>query len=173
MTFTFSESLPADYCGKALLISGQDSLQFAGIEYLVVQDEDDTKAFEIKYEYHCSPFKQAEIVEDLILVGHEQHFYLYDLVSQRNTLVLQMDGYFGHFYILGDYIYVADSGTLFCLDKSGNTLWRNTNLGVDGVIVKKFADNKVYGSGEWDPPDDWVEFILDLKTGEKVKENVG
>lgn len=172
MPFTFSSTLPKDFREIPKIISGQQSIQYAGSAYLLAEDGDKAELFQIKYKCHCSPFKEATISENILIVGHEEHFYLYNLASQQNMLTLQMDGYFGHFYLQDDYIYVADSGTLFCLDKKGKTIWRNTNLGIDGVIIIEFTDNEIYGSGEWDPPGGWVDFILDLRTGRKV-ENVG
>lgn len=171
MTFTFYESLPANYRGTASIISGQGSLQFAGTEYLLVREADTVDAFEIKYEYHCNPFKQAAIVDNLLLVGHEGQFYLYDLTAQQHISTLNMRGYFGHFYIYQDHFYLADSSGLLCLNKNGHVLWRTSGLGIDGVIVQEFTDEKIFGSGECDPPGGWQDFILDLKTGKVIKEN--
>lgn len=95
MTLTFSEIIPAHIRPTASLISGQDSKALPKSVYLLAEDDyQQISAFEIRYEYHCSPFQQAEIVGDLLLVGHEEHFYLYDLVACQNVLALKMDGYF-------------------------------------------------------------------------------
>jgi outer membrane protein assembly factor BamB len=173
MPFTFSSTLPKNYREIAKVISGEQSTRYAGSEYLLVEDDKKSEVFQIKYEYYCGPFKEAAKSGNLLIVGHSGHFYLYDLTSHQNILALQMDGYFGHFYLKGEHIYVADSGTLFCIDRKGTTIWRNTNLGVDGVIIEKFTENLVFGSGEWDPPGGWVDFVLELKTGQKVKRNIG
>jgi hypothetical protein len=170
MRFSFSSGLPTNFSSVPLVISGHSSFEFDNSEYLVVEDANDVTVFEIKYKYHCSPFKQAALINQLLLAGHECHFYLYDLLTNKNVLTLEMSGYFGHFYFYKDLIYVADANSLTCLNKEGNVFWKNSGLGIDGVIVQKFDDDKIYGSGEFDPPGGWSDFVLDLKTGKKVKE---
>ena len=173
MTITFSSSLPVGSYDTVEVISGKESLNFAGSEYVVIQDEEISKAYQIRYQYHCSPFKKAVIYGDLLLIGHEGHFYLYDLKSRQNVLTLELSGYFSDLCIHNDLFYVADAGTLFCLNPKGGAIWRHTNLGIDGVNIEKFTENEVYGSGEWDPPGGWVDFVLDIKTGDKIKKDVG
>ncbi|MEO6721779.1 MAG: hypothetical protein ABIN67_15640 [Ferruginibacter sp.] len=76
-----------------------------------------------------------------------------------------MEGYFGRLYLNKKYFYVADACGLYCIDKSGTILWKNNNLAIDGVIINDFAKDKIFGSGEWDPPGGWREFILDEQIG--------
>ena len=59
------------------------------------------------------------------------------------------------------------TGNLFCVDGYGKVICRTPNLGIDGVIIERFTEEKLYGSGEWDPPGGWRDFVLDLKTGKK------
>ncbi len=167
MTFTFYPDIVPD-AGEAEIISGEVPFHFSNSEYLVVRNGDESRVFKIIYEYRCSPFKEATIHADLLLVGHQEHFYLYDLKSKQSLLVLKMNGYFGHLYIEGNYFFIADSAGLFCIDKSGKILWHNNNLGIDGVIIEKFSENKIYGSGEWDPPGGWEDFVLDKRTGKST-----
>jgi hypothetical protein len=171
MNFTFSPHIPADYLGMPELISGQNPIVYNWDEYLLVEDKrKNVTIYRINYETHCGPFKQAAIDGNLLLVGHEEHFYLYDLVSKQNIVALSMSGYFSNFYIQNEYFYVSDAGSLFCLNKKGNVIWKNANLGIDGVIVEKFTEEEIHGSGEWDPPGGWVDFKLDLRTGKKIGE---
>jgi hypothetical protein len=170
MTFTFSSILPTHSFKEVKFISGKASYDYGFSEYLLVQEEMNTTAYEIRYQYHCSPFKQATIEDELLLVGHEGHFYLYDLTSDKNILCLEMEGYFGHFYIHRDYFYISDAANLFCLDGKGNIIWKTSNLGIDGVIIDKVVGEKIYGSGEWNPPGGWRHFVLDLQTGRLDRE---
>ena len=172
MTFSFSPVLPPNIIGIPEVISGENSFQFAGSEYLLVYEEDGTKAFEIRYQFGGGNYsKEAVIINNLLLVGHECHFYVYDLQTKQNILTLEMDGYFGNLYFHQDYFYVSDLGSITCLNKKGAILWRNNNLGIDGVLIHEFTENEIQGSGEWDPPGGWRDFVLDLKTGKLIKEN--
>lgn len=164
MIFTFYPDLPAEV-EDAEVISGEAPFHFSRSEYLVVEDNEEKRAFKIVYGGHCSPFREAVISENLLLVGHEEHFYLYDLKAKNSLLVLEMNGYFGHLYIDKQHFFVADAEGLFCIERNGSIVWHSKNLGIDGVIVEKFTDSQIYGSGEWDPPGGWKDFVLDRKTG--------
>lgn len=79
-----------------------------------------------------------------------------------------MDGYFGHLYYDNGAFYIADAIGLHCIDKNGQILWYNAELGIDGVIVNEFTDSMIFGSGEFDPPGGWIDFSIDKLTGTKV-----
>jgi hypothetical protein len=59
------------------------------------------------------------------------------------------------------------------LNKNGKIIWVNTSLGIDGIIIERFSDDKIFGSGEWNPPGGWVHFVLELSAGKNVKDDVG
>lgn len=169
MNFTFTEAIPQNDKIKIRVISGDDSLQFNGKEYLVAEDEQKVIfIFEIRHEYHCSPFKEAMLIDHILAVGHEEHFYLYDISSNRNFYKLKTDGYFGHLYFNDDLFYVTDASGIHCIDKTGLVAWQNTSLAFDGVLINNFEAGKIYGSAELDPPGGWQDFILDLATGNKI-----
>ncbi|NTS44010.1 hypothetical protein HRG84_24235 [Flavisolibacter sp. BT320] len=167
MIFTFYPDIIPDV-GESEIISGEIPFHFSSSEYLVVRNGDEKRAFKINYEHHCSPFKEAAIRENLLLVGHEEHFYLYDMAAKRNILVLKMEWYFGHLYFDEDFFYVADAQGLYKINGKGEIIWHNDNLGIDGVIIDKFTQNQIFGSGEWDPPGGWRGFVLDKKTGKST-----
>jgi hypothetical protein len=164
MIFTFyPDIIPG--VGVAEIISGETPFHFSNTEYLVVQNGEERRAFQINYEYHLGPFKQAAIQENLLLVGYQQHFYLYDLAAKCSLLILKLESYFSNFYLDEDFYFVADAGGLYKITAQGVVLWHNANLGIDGVIVEQFTQSQVMGSGEWDPPGGWRSFVLDKITG--------
>jgi hypothetical protein len=168
MTFRFTNDSPYRHYETPEVISGKDSLQFTDSEYLIMEQEDHQRVFEIRYECHYSPFKEAAILNNLLLVGFEGHFYLYDLLENENIMALEMDGYFGHLYINQNTFYVTDAAKLYCINDKGKIIWKNDHLGIDGVIIDSFSKDKIYGSGEWDPPGGWKDFVIDLKTGQTL-----
>ena len=166
MSFNFTDTFPKDLKLPSILISGSDSLTLNNQTYLIIKNDDTSNSlFEIKYETHCSPFKQALKVDNLLAVGHEEYFYLFNLTTNKNLLRLKMEGYFGHLYYDADSFYIADAGGLYCIDKKAFIRWHNNSLAIDGVIINEFTENKIVGSGEWDPPGGWRDFILDRQTG--------
>lgn len=81
-------------------------------------------------------------------------------------LVLPLDGYFGHMYTDQDFFYVADASGLHCINISGQIIWQNNQLAVDGIVIEKCTASCIYGSGECDPPGGWQSFILNKYTGQ-------
>jgi hypothetical protein len=169
MTYRFLSQLPRDFVGQAVLISGQESANLSGQEFLIVEDNGHEYCFEIRYDNHCSPFKEACLVDSILGVGHEGHFYLIDLATNSNLLVLELYWYFGHLYLDDKLFYVADASGLHCVDRNGKVIWKNKKLGIDGVEVEEFADEVILGTGEWDPPGGWRKFKLSKLTGELIK----
>ena len=87
------------------------------------------------------------------------------MTQKSNLLRLEMSGYFGHLYFDNNQFLVACACGLYSINKLGKINWQNLSLGIDGFIVTDFTDNKIYGSGDWDPPGGWKDFILDNRTG--------
>lgn len=169
MTFNFADTF-SDLTLRPTLISGPDSKTLSNQIYLIIKNGSvPDKLYEIRYEAHCSPFKEAMIVDNLLAVGHEEYFYLFNLETNTNILRWKMEGYFGQLYFDADLFYIADAGGLYCIDKNGTIRWQNNNLGIDGVFISEFNENKITGSGEWDPPGGWRDFILDKATGFETK----
>lgn len=170
-TLTFS---PFPECDGARIpcvgvISGDTFDELHRVTYLIETDlKGEGRAFEIRYNEHCSPFQEAMRIGDVLAVGHEGHFYLFDSVAMRNLLTLPIEGYFGHLYLDRGLLYVAGCCDLHCVDLSGRIVWRSEWLGIDGVMVEVFEEHQIKGVGEFDPPGGWRPFSLDRLTGRKV-----
>ncbi len=169
MEFEFTETLPQNYATEIRIISGSDSLDLNGKEYLLIKNEQAmVSIFEIRYEYHCSPFKEALITGNILAVGHEEHFYLYDLDNNDTFYKLKVSGYFGHLYFNDNLFFVTDASGIHCIDKAGMVTWTNESLAMDGVIINNFEGDQIYGSAELDPPGGWEDFVISLSTGKVI-----
>jgi hypothetical protein len=158
VTIQFIDDIPDDTNFKPVLISGSTSANYSNQKYLRLIDDHTAKGlYEIKYQAHCSPFEEALLVDNLLAVGHEEHFYLFNIVTNQNVL--------RHLYFDAELFYVADASGLHCIDKTGNIRWSNLGLAIDGVIVNEFTGDKIIGSGELDPPGGWEDFSIDKVTG--------
>ena len=163
--YHFIEELPNNLHGQPILISWIDSLQFHQIEYLLIKDRNMMSIYEIRYKESLSPFKDALIRGDMLAVGHQDYFYLFDLTTNKHITKLRVWGYFGSLYREKEYIYIADSYWIYCINKYGKVLWENKELGIDGVIINKFTKDEIHGEWEWDPPNGWQRFIVNKHTG--------
>jgi hypothetical protein len=169
MTYTFVNNLPDYIHTDPVLISGKDSLQFHEKEFLLLHQNDGLGAlYEIRYEQHCSPFKQVIVSDHILAVGHEEYFYLFDQPSCKNLLRLKLSGYFGHLYTNNNHFYVSDANGITCINQQGKICWNNNGLGVDGIIINSFTGDCILGAGEWDPPGGWKDFMLEKNTGNAV-----
>jgi len=164
----FTSVFPATLNLPAVLLSGAESMSLENRVYLVIDDDGHSAVYEIRYDRHCSPFKQALGMGELLAVGSEEYFYLFNRITNKPLLRLKLEGYFSHLYSDDGLFYVADAGGLFCIEKNGTIRWHNNNLAVDGVIIYEFTSNEILGSGEWDPPGGWRNFTLNKKTGTLV-----
>lgn len=170
MRLEFIEGNPENFTKAPVLISGESSWIFKNSIWLALLDENVIKqVFEIRHEFPCGPFKQADIIGNLIGVGCHEHYYLFDHKKSMNAATIQVDGYFGYAYHDHDLIYLADATGIICLDKSGTILWKNHELGIDGVVIHEFGESEIFGRGEWDPPGGWKDFVLDKTTGAHKK----
>ena len=147
MTLEFTDTIPNDSILNPVLISGSNSTCYSNQIFLtLIEGNTLTRLYEIKYEVHCSPFKEALLIDNLLAVGHEEHFYLFDITTNQNIVRFAVSGYFGHLYYDNELFYIADASGLHCIDRNGKIHWTNAELAIDGVIVNEFTDNKILGS---------------------------
>ena len=75
MNIEFTNSVPEELNNEIVIISGKESVKWSNVEYLVLKDNDTIiKTFQIRFEAHCSPFKDFLIQNSLLAVGHQAHF---------------------------------------------------------------------------------------------------
>ncbi len=169
----FLPDVPAD-AAEVYLISGDLSTRFRNRTFLVVpeivNDVNRPIAFEIRYEYKSGPFKTAIRYGKFLAVGHEAWFYLFDLEKKEHALTINLNTYFSSVREHEDHLYVLSADGVYCVSREGVLIWRNTSLGIDGVIVDTFDEEYISGKAEWDPPDGWRNFKVKKLTGLEVDE---
>jgi hypothetical protein len=124
---------------------------------------------ELRYKYSSSSKLEAIKFQRFVAIGLSGFFYLYDLSSENIVLFIDFNGYFDEFKIFEDHLLVAYNAGIYCLTKHGQIKWHNSNVGLDGIIINKVGEGKIYGSEQIDPPDGWTDFILDFNTGTRTK----
>jgi hypothetical protein len=111
--------------------------------------------------------QEVLVWNDLIVIGFGSRVFVVNL-NPGITKTYDQEGYFGSLYPLSERLLIASAWSLRCLDTSGDLLWLNAELGIDGVIVNHVENGLIYGEGEWDPPGGWRPFVLDLISGQSV-----
>jgi hypothetical protein len=151
-----------------IVISGPESMSFGRRAFILYDNNEPATVYEIKYEYNSSPFKQVEMLGNLLLAGYEERFYIFDTTSETSLLSLPLKWYFGSFYVEDGYIYVANANGIYCVETNGKVCWSNDALGIDGVVMEQFTPTQIRGKGEWDPPNGWRDFVVDKQTGRRL-----
>jgi hypothetical protein len=132
----------------------------------IYQNEKPSVKLDFHYKYASSSNQIAIKFYRFVAVGFSGYFILYDLSTGTVVLFIDFGGYFCDFKIYNGHLLVAYHAGIYCLNHYGTIKWHNSNLGIDGVSITEIKENKVYGSGQIDPPDGWEEFILNLETGQ-------
>jgi hypothetical protein len=159
----FLDNIPAGFTGNPVLISGNESINYKNITYLY--NREDEALYEIRHEYYVMPFSEAVKEGSVLAVGIYDHFYLFNISSNKSMLALKLNFYFNKLYWYNDDFFVTDACEMYRINTFGQVKWKSNTLGIDGVLIHKFNEGKIYGSGQIDPPDTWDEFILDINTG--------
>lgn len=111
-------------------------------------------------------FEEALVWRQFVVLGWGHGVYLVD-TKTRKTIRHELESYFGHLYAAANELLVASAEALVRVGEEGAVHWRCGGLGLDGVVVDRVADGTIWGRGEWDPPDGWVDFQVSLHTGER------
>jgi hypothetical protein len=136
-------------------------------EFVIIKLKDTFESIlNIKVDSDYSPlFKQAEILGNVVIIGYGDQFLIFDYITKELKAKRVLDGYFSEFKIDRNKIFVASDSELICFNVEGEQEWITENLGIDGVRIDSINETQIKGSGEWDPPGGWKEFLVDRATG--------
>jgi hypothetical protein len=114
-----------------------------------------------------APFKDAIAWGQRVFVGYGNAVYVIDPQRQSSSMII-LGSYFAAFCAAKECLLIASGEGLLRLSPRGEVMWRASELGIDGVLVKVIENSLVKGEGEWDPPGGWRPFVLRLDSGELV-----
>ena len=86
------------------------------------------------------------------------------------TVEIDLGCYFDEFVAGDDYLLITSGQGIVRLAPDGAIVWRNDELGLDGVLIFDIEGDVIDGQGEWDPPGGWREFLVSLETGDTLEE---
>ena len=130
--------------------------------------------FYLKDETNC--FKDIKISNQYVVIGCGHKVSFVNIISKEVITHDLKRSYFGHLYPVYDIeskffdkqIIVASSNCLYLYTEQGSLVWSSVELGVDGVVVSNISNGIISGSGECDPPGGWIDFMLELKSGNVI-----
>lgn len=122
-------------------------------------------------EYHFN--NECHIQNQNIIFGFGEKAYIVDLQNKQMRDIIDLGSYFMTIQAINDpqpdsnspSILIVSGDGIHCLDGQCELLWKRKDLGLDGVTLDRIDENRIFGQGDWDPPDGWRSFCLDLFSG--------
>lgn len=123
-----------------------------------------------------SCFRSLRSIHSLVYIGFGQFVFVVD-VCLRQVRRYPLHGYFGHLYDAGDLehldshvsVLATSASEVFAFDRTGDLIWKQSDLGIDGVVLLRANAGRIDGEGEWDPPGGWRPFSLSSKNGSIIR----
>lgn len=119
-----------------------------------------------------SCFRSLRSIDSVVYIGFGQFVFVVD-VHLGQVRRHPLHGYFGHLYDSGNLEHLAShisvlatsASEVLAFDRTGNLIWKQSDLGIDGVVLQRADTGRIDGEGEWDPPGGWRSFSLSSQTG--------
>jgi hypothetical protein len=119
-----------------------------------------------------SCFRSLRSIDSLVYIGFGQFVFIVD-VYLRKVRRYPLNGYFAYLYDSGDLehldshisVLATSASEVLAFDRTGDLIWKQSDLGIDGVVLQRADAGRIDGEGEWDPPGGWRPFSLSSKNG--------
>ena len=123
----------------------------------------------LRIDIHADPddtrqFEDIAVYRNSILIGFGHHVYYINPADLSHTAI-NLGSYFAQFHPFNNHVLAASGERLFKIGTNGSLLWKTARIGIDGVKVNSVCKGVIKGEGDWDPPDGWRPFAIDLETG--------
>lgn len=163
-----SGEIPAEHClcfcepvfinGKSYTTEGKFyTVQIDGRNYLQIEVNDDS----------WNPFNKWVFWRGFFCLGTGTDIIAADLETLEYKRY-SVDMYFSCFLEYGEMLLAASASGVLAFDTKMDLLWKNENLAGDGVIFGDVSGNILDISCDADPPGEWVDKRLDIRTGKEL-----
>jgi hypothetical protein len=114
-------------------------------------------------------FFDAILFKDYLVIGNYFEGIYFINLDDLKIQNIKVTGYFGHFEVEKDRLYVLGCEDVMAFDERMELLWQSEPLAVDGVVCDAIDGDRMVLSCEMDPPGGWVERVISLKDGSVLK----
>jgi hypothetical protein len=108
--------------------------------------------------------QDAIIWHGTLCIGFGDDVHLVSL-TDRSVVTIPLHGYFDGLHPSDEFLLIASQDRVFRIAPDRALTWTSDFVAVDGVIISDIEPDRITGSGEWDPPGGWRDFVLDTTTG--------
>ena len=114
-------------------------------------------------------FFDAILFKEYLVIGNYYEGIWFINLNDLKVQNIKVNGYFGHFEIGEDRLYVLGCEDVMAFDDRMELLWQSESLAVDGVLCDDIDGDRMILSCEMDPPGGWVERVISLKDGSVLR----
>lgn len=159
-------------CDRVIVASGEISELEVAASVSVAVDGALVARVDILASAGQSCFRSVRSIDSLVYIGFGQFVFVVDVHLMR-VRRYPLRGYFGYLYDSGDFehldsdvsVLATSASEVLAFDRTGNLIWKQADLGIDGVVLQRADAGRIDGEGEWDPPGGWRPFSLSSQTG--------
>lgn len=159
-----AEEWPYD---SIIIVGGDGSDAEVVASIAITEDEGWQTRVNVLSSAGSSCFQDLRYIEGIAYIGYGVYVFAVDTKSKRVVYYL-LDGYFSHMYDVDEIesrdarcsVFVTSASEVYALSRTGDLLWKQSHLGIDGVVLFGANSDKIKGAGDWDPPGGWRNFAL-------------
>ena len=111
-------------------------------------------------------FRDAQYWKGFLIIGWGHALFVIDPES-ASAIRHELGTYFGSMHA-DEVLLVASGERVVRVSTAGSIAWKSERVGIDGVTFSNVDAEFVDGSGEWDPPGEWMRYKLRLTDGAVV-----
>lgn len=167
---------PWPECGQVIVACGETPGSKVAASVSVVVDGVLIARVDILESAGQSCFRSVRSIDGLVYIGFGQFVFVVNVYLgqvRRYSLI----GYFGHLYASGELehpdshisVLATSASEVLAFDRAGGLMWKQSDLGLDGVVLHRASMRQIDGEGEWDPPGGWQPFSLNPETGSIIR----
>lgn len=163
-------------CDQVIVACGENSEPEVVASVSVIVDKALVARVDILASAGQSCFQSLRSIDSVVYIGFGQFLFVVD-VHLRKVRRYRLHGYFGNLYDSGDLEHLAghisvlatSASEVLAFDLTGDLIWKQFDLAIDGVVLQRANTERIDGEGEWDPPGGWRPFSLSSETGSIIR----
>lgn len=110
-------------------------------------------------------FKDIVIFNEYVFIGDYTNGVKVFNLKDYTINNIDVDGYFGHFHIDNDMLFVLGCSNVMAFDKSSKVIWKSKDIAIDGIVFDHISNNTMYVECEMDPPGGWETRCINISNG--------
>ena len=137
----------------------------SGRFYYIYRDDQPYVRIEVRF---FEFFSDTVFFHDYFVIGNYDEGIYVIRMCDMNVIHKKISGYFGHFRIIDDCLYVSGMNNITAFDACMNEKWTSEDIAVDGALLHEIEGDSIVVSCEMDPPGGWVDKRIRLSDGKLV-----